>query len=536
MMGPLQLTGRIRIAMAAAAASLLLGAASPVSAQVTAFKQALAESASSTEALSDFYRGTGFEPIWTGAEGQVRLQALFAAFEAASDHGLPADRFDTARLVAALDAARTPAEQGRIEAELTRLFLDYARMIESGVVVPRQVDSDIKRDISHTDPQTVLEAFLAAPRPTTFIRDLAPSSPEYARLLRQKARLQRLIAAGGWGPAVPNTRLEPGMTGPAVVALRDRLIAMGYLERSASGSYDSALERAVEAFQAAHGLTVDGVMGEGTVREINRSPEERLRAIAVAMERERWLNRDRGDRYVWVNLTDFSATIVDHEQVTFRTRSVIGADYDDRETPEFSDVMEFMVINPSWYVPRSIATGEYLPMLQRNPNAVRHLVITDSRGRAVNRGAVNFSAYNSRSFPFAMRQPPGPTNALGRVKFMFPNQYNIYLHDTPARSLFSREVRTFSHGCVRLNDPLEFGYALLAMQEDDPVSFFNSRLRSGAETRVNLEDPVPVHIVYRTAFTDVRGEMNYRRDVYGRDARVWQALRAAGVVLTAPGS
>ena len=130
-----------------------------------------------------------------------------------------------------------------------------------------------------------------------------------------------------------------------------------------------------------------------------------------------------------------------------------------------------------------------------------------------------------------MRQAPGPNNALGRVKFMFPNRYNIYLHDTPARSLFAREVRAFSHGCIRLNDPLEFGYALLALQEDDPRRYFNSRLNSGNETRVTLETPVPVHIVYRTAFTDVRGNMNYRRDVYGRDGRIWSALANAGVVL-----
>ena len=232
-----------------------------------------------------------------------------------------------------------------------------------------------------------------------------------------------------------------------------------------------------------------------------------------------------------MNLTDFTAAIVDNDVVTFSTRSVIGANDSDRRSPEFSDVMEFMVINPSWYVPRSIITKEYLPQLQRNRGAVRHLEITDNRGRVVNRNNVDFNQFNERNFPYSMRQPPSRGNALGLVKFMFPNRYNIYLHDTPAKNLFGREVRAYSHGCIRLNDPFDFAYALLAKQETDPKGFFHSTLRTGAETRVNLAKNVPVHIVYRTAYPDARGNMQYRRDVYGRDKRSWDALNNAGVTL-----
>ena len=253
------------------------------------------------------------------------------------------------------------------------------------------------------------------------------------------------------------------------------------------------------------------------------------------MERERWLNRPRGNRHIWVNLTDFTARIVDNDRVTFETRSVVGATPRDRQTPEFSDLMEFMVINPSWYVPRSIAVNEYLPMLQRNPGAVSHIEITDSNGRVVNRSAANFAQYTASTFPFSMREPPSAGNALGQVKFMFPNPYNIYLHDTPAQSLFARQVRAFSHGCVRLNDPFDFAYTLLARQTADPEAFFQARLRTGAETRVDLDDPVPVHIVYRTAFTTVTGELNFRPDIYDRDARIWDALAAQGVAVRAIG-
>jgi murein L,D-transpeptidase YcbB/YkuD len=236
-----------------------------------------------------------------------------------------------------------------------------------------------------------------------------------------------------------------------------------------------------------------------------------------------------------VNLPDFTARIVDHGKVTFETRAVIGKDVPDQHTPEFSDVMDHMVINPSWGVPRSIIVKEYLPLLQRNPNAVSHLQVIDNRGRVVPRGAVNFAAYSARSFPFGLRQPPSDSNALGKVKFMFPNEHNIYLHDTPAKNLFSHEVRAYSHGCIRLADPFDFAHALLALQSDDPRGEFERHLNSGRETRVELEQPIPVHLVYFTAFPGAKGQMTYRRDVYGRDAGLLQALEAAGVALPGVG-
>ena len=303
------------------------------------------------------------------------------------------------------------------------------------------------------------------------------------------------------------------------------------MPRNVKSVYDADMEKAVQRFQVRHGLEVDGVAGEGTMAEINIDPQARLRSVLVALERERWLNQDLGERHILVNLADFHVRIIDDGHETFRTRSVIGKNQSDRRSPEFSDVMEHMVINPSWFVPRSIATKEYLPKLKANPNAVSHLVITNARGQRVNRGAVDFSAYSTRNFPFNMRQPPGKSNALGLVKFMFPNKYNIYLHDTPEKHLFSQEVRAYSHGCIRLADPFDFAYALLAGQEDQPKEYFQRILKSGSETKVELDQPVPVHLIYRTAQTDEKGHIEYRRDVYGRDAKIWNALSEAGVTL-----
>ncbi|MDP5084394.1 MAG: L,D-transpeptidase family protein [Yoonia sp.] len=511
---------------------LSFGAVPQASAQVTEFRQAVAQAAANDPDLIAFYRERNFDGIWSTSADRNRRNALLVAFNSAADHGLPADRYDANGLIARLQAATTPQEQGRLEVELSRQFLDYARDLQTGILTPARIDPAIHREVPLRSPVGTLRAFVQS-NPGAFLRALAPSAPEYSRLMGEKMKLERLLASGGWGPTVPGRQYERGDSGAGVVALRNRLMMMGFLERTNTQTYDDSIFSAVQRFQQAHGLAIDGTVGPGTLAEINVGPERRLQSIIVAMERERWINRPRGERHIWVNLTDFTAKIIDNGVETFSTRSVIGARDRDRASPEFSDVMEFMVINPSWYVPRSIITKEYLPQLRNNPNAVRNLVITDSRGRVVDRSAADFSNYTAANFPYSMREPPNQGNALGLVKFMFPNQYNIYLHDTPAKSLFGREVRAYSHGCIRLADPFDFAYALLARQVGNPEEVFQTHLRSGREQRVDLEQPVPVHLVYRTAYTQPDGQMQFRRDVYGRDGLIWDALAREGVALRA---
>lgn len=518
--------------LTATAVAALTPAQGAAQASVTAFKQAIAAGASQNEAVADFYRDSGYDPIWTGPEedDRARRAALLDAVASAAIHGLPAERYRPDLLEAKMAAARSERDRGRLEVELTNTFLRYAHDMQTGILDPGRVVADIKREVPVRDDAELLDSFMAE-APTPFFRSLMPRAPEYSRLLKVKMQLERLVASGGWGDTVPGKKLELGDTGDAVIALRNRLISMGYLENNARTEYDANIQRAIYGFQFDHGLEADGTAGASTLAEINKSAKERLGQVLVAMERERWMNIPRGDRHIWVNLTDFSAAIMDDDKVTFRTRSVIGKDQSGRRSPEFSDEMDHMVINPQWFVPRSIVTKEYLPKLQANPYAVSHLHVTDRSGRVVSRGSVNFNAYSARSFPFSMRQPAGPRNALGLVKFMFPNKYNIYLHDTPAKALFEREVRAYSHGCIRLNDPFDFAYTLLARQTDDPIKFFHTYLETDLEARVDLEQHVPVHIVYRTVFTDARGKAHYRRDVYGRDALILDALVSEGVAV-----
>lgn len=497
------------------------------------YRQSVAVAAVDDADLTRFYRENDYAPIWTdGSEiAKRRLQALFHAIAMAEYHGLPLERYQADRLRARISAIGNIEESGAVDVAISRTFLKLAEDMHGGILVPNEVDDDIKRDGAEKARISFLEDFIKA-EPRQFFRTLPPQSFEYAQLMKEKMRLERVIARGGWGRSVTAEMLKPAAQGAEVVALRNRLIAMGYMAYSVSPGYDSALQDGVQAFQAAHGLAEDGVAGPATMQQINISAETRLQSVMVAMERERWLPHERGARHILVNLTDFTARIIDDGREVFRTRAVIGKDSNSRRSPEFSDEMEHMVINPTWHVPRSIVVNEYLPQMQRNPNAAGHLVLYDRRGRPVPRAAIgNFNIFNKSNFPFAMKQPPSNRNALGLVKFMFPNKYNIYLHDTPSKNLFARAKRDFSHGCIRLQDPFEFAYMLLARQTDDPRGLFHSKLSTGREILVPLEKKVPVHIIYRTAVIETDGSVQYRGDVYGRDAKIWQALKQAGVSL-----
>ncbi len=513
--------------------TLLVGSfwnAKPADAQVTAFKQAIAEAAAKDRDIAAFYKSNGYTGIWTGnsSNDRRRRQELIRAIGSADVHGLPVARYDADGLMARMKAAKTPRQRGFVEVEMSRVFLLLSRDMQTGVLIPSDIDSGIQRQVPYRSRVSYLTA-ISKDNPKSFFRALPPNTNEYARLLKEKQRLERLIAKGGWGPLVPGKSLKPGATGDAVIALRNRLISMEYMGRNSVTTYDGKVQKAVQMFQQDHGLTPDGTVGPGTMAEINKPMQYRLQTVIVAMERERWMNQERGKRHVLVNLTDFSARIIDNDNVTFETRAVVGKNAYDRRSPEFSDMMEFMVVNPTWNVPRSIAVKEYLPMLKRNPNAAGHMRIYNARGQVIDRSVVDFNAFSTSNFPFDIKQPPSRRNALGLVKFMFPNKHNIYLHDTPAKNLFAREKRDFSHGCIRLQQPFEFAYELLSKQEKNPQQVFKAHLDTGRETIIELEQHVPVHIIYRTAFTRAKGHMQYRRDVYGRDGLIWKALVNAGV-------
>ncbi|MEL6794532.1 MAG: L,D-transpeptidase family protein, partial [Pseudomonadota bacterium] len=290
------------------------------------------------------------------------------------------------------------------------------------------------------------------------------------------------------------------------------------------------------AFQRRHGLNDDGVAGRRTIAALNATAAERTEQVIVSLERLRWMNKELGQRHVHVNLADFTVKLIEDGEVAFQERVVVGKARRHR-TPEFSDEMTYMVFNPIWHVPYSIASEEILPKLQEDPEyLLKKNMRLLTRDGALGPDATlhDWSLYSENDFPYLVKQGSGGGNALGRVKFMFPNQFAIYLHDTPSKRLFKKDARAFSHGCVRVQDPMAFARALLAPQTDDPAAFVDRQLARSGERRINLQEPVPVHLTYLTAWVDEAGTQQFRDDVYGRDGRILAALKAEGVA--APGA
>ncbi|MEM6972586.1 MAG: L,D-transpeptidase family protein [Pseudomonadota bacterium] len=506
--------------------------------------------------LAAFYEARGHAPAW-GAAGEIapeRARALKAAIADAPRHALPMARFRPVEL----DAALARPWDARAEMLFAEVYLDYARAVSSGLLTPRRLGRDFDVRPIRPEVSALMTDLATSQDPDGLLAALVPSDPDYAALMtRHEALVALAEQPEAWGPALPKGRsLKEGDRGPRVAALRARMIAMEYLEPArpavdadaalvaADGDgvaftmttvpdelYDPTLVEAVKAFQARYGLNTDGVVGPATRAVLNTSPAKRARQVAVNLERIRWNNGkiDRDGRRVMVNMPDFRVDVMEGDEIAFTTRAVIGK-YK-HQTVEFSDTMDHMVINPTWHVPMSIARNEILPKLREDPGYLEARNMTLVSGE--DPWLIDWETMTPSDFPGRVRQAPGPGNALGRVKFMFPNNHAIYLHDTPQRGLFRRDNRAYSHGCVRVERPLELAHYLLSGQVDSPERSFQRWLRTGREIYVNLDQPLPVHLVYRTAFTDADGQPAFRSDVYRRDAKVAAALEKAGVSLPA---
>mgnify|MGYP003646676276 CR=1 FL=1 len=500
--------------------------------------------------MTEVYAARDWAPIWLGDRPARVAASMLAAFEGADAHALPPVA-DAAALRARIDAlsdmtgAAAAAETAALDIALSLAAGRYGGELASGTLEPRRVDGEIHVDPQRPDRAALLAALAAAPEPRRALEAMAPADPGYDALRGRLSAFRKLIAEDGWTAPAPDARvLRRGDVGPEVARLRARLIELGdaapelatvVVASNAAAAppagFDDGLERAVIRFQTRHGLNADGVVGRRTIEAMTDTAADRLRQIAVNLERMRWLNRDLGDRRIVVNQADFTMTLFDQGKEIETMRVVVGKAKRHR-TPEFSDVMTHMVVNPSWNVPRSIATREILPALQSDPSYLdRNNMVLIPKGDvpAPDPYATDWSTYSAGNFPWRVKQAPGAGNSLGRVKFMFPNQFAIYLHDTPARSLFAKDMRAFSHGCVRVERPIDLAHLLLEGQVSDPVGKFQEWRDRGKEIWVKIDNPLQVHLIYRTAWVDPQtGVDQFRADVYGRDATVWAALEKAG--------
>lgn len=492
----------------------------------TAEDMALAEAVSGDPQLAAFYGANGLDPIFAGRRGPVLRAALAEVAGESARHGIAPERYDPAVL-------DRPASTIVIEIAQARILARYLHDMTGGVVHPASIDPQIKREVRRPALARMMADFAQAPDPAAYLRQVQPHDPAYLALQAALAGPQDLIVSADLPPA-PTALWRVGMRGEGVLPLRERLASLGFQAGSDDPAvYDAALSQQVARYQEAVGLRPDGVAGPETIGRLNddgTGDNPRSRAIAVAMERLRWMGgEDLGSRHVWVNIPEFAASIMDGGHEVFRTRVVVGKTDHDLRTPEFSDRMEYVVVNPRWNVPRSITVKEYLPRLKANRYAVTHLDIVDGRGNVIARDRIDFSRYDAGNFPYRMRQKPSDDNALGLVKFIFPNPWNIYLHDTPTKHLFASSSRAYSHGCVRVSDPFDLATQLLSGQSSDPRALFQRALDGGRETWLHLEPELPVHLVYFTAFPDQTGQIRVFPDIYGRDAEVWAALQTASL-------
>lgn len=492
----------------------------------------LAGLAASHPDLAAFYGANGLRPIFAGPDGHARREALIAAVSTAADHGLPPARYqpDLLRRLHG-QAAGDPAN----EVAFARVFARWVHDLGGGIVDPRRIDPSIKREIIRPDTVALMHEFQRSATPATVLTRVAPQDPRYVQLQQALNAGDDLIAPADL-PQVEPGLWRPGSSGVPVLHLRARLAAMG-LDAGASGNpvYDAALAQAVTAYQTRTGLVADGIAGPRTVQMVNRRLAGGNRDILISLERMRWLaGHDLNARHVWVNLPEFNARILEGGRQVFETRAVIGKHGSEFRTPEFSDAIEYMVVNPRWNVPRSMAVRDYLPRLQANRHAVAHLDVIDANGNVVSRDRVDFNRYTAQNFPYRLRQKPSDDNAMGRVKFMFPNPWNIYLHDTPTRHLFDHSTRAYSSGCIRIGRPFDLAYELLRDSASDPQARFHRALDSGRETWLHLDNEIPVHLVYFTTFPDPDGTIRRYPDIYDRDAGVFAALERAALETPAP--
>jgi murein L,D-transpeptidase YcbB/YkuD len=475
--------------------------------------------------LPDLYAGRRFRPLWSEAE---RRRELLALVRASAEQGLnPADYHLAVLERHADDIGAEGDPYGRADRDLlmTDALARLAHHLVYGKVEPSRLDPhwNFHPDTEEGDPVATLQAALEAESLAGFF-SLERGAP-YRQLVAALARYRNIAAAGGWQAIPAGPALKPGMRDPRVAAVRSRLAAEIPLPAAPDPwQYDDSVEAAVAAFQRRYGLEADGVVGARTLAAMNLPVAARIDQIRVNLERARWvLERPERD-YLLVNIAGFRAFLMRGDAIHWETRVVVGQPY--RRTPVFRSRIVYLVFNPTWTVPPVILKNDVIPEAIADPAAVirRDLQVVAADGSVVAPQEVDWARYRSGALPYQLVQAPGPGNALGRVKFILPNRYNVYLHDTPGRELFRSADRSFSSGCIRVERPLELAALLLDGDPDWGPAEVEAAVATGLTRTVFLPRPVPVMILYWTAGMGPDGEFGFYPDVYERDAAVLRAL------------
>jgi L,D-transpeptidase YcbB len=420
--------------------------------------------------------------------------------------------------------------RARFDVLLTDGLLLYARHLLEGKMEPHRLDPSFnykRRDFIPEKIAANLKQAIQEHSLTQAIDAIRPSSAFYLQMKAALVHYRALADAGRFRPLSPEVLLKPGQSHSNIVALRKRLRDTGYLDPDDTRSdyYDDQLVEAMRQFQQDHGLDVDGIVGRQSYELLNLSYAARVDSLRINMDRLRWLVQDPSREYIVVNIAGFELYYIRHDELIWETPVMTGTV--EHQTPIFTERLKYLEFNPTWTVPRSIILRSLLPKFKANPNYVvdNNYDLIDRAGKKVNPLALNWSALNNNNFPYSVVQQPGENNALGRVKFIFPNRYAVYLHDTPSRALFSRSARAFSSGCVRVKQPLLFAQLLLDDPETWPLSEVEALVESRKpQQRVFLKRDIDINLMYWTTSPTRGGKLQFHRDIYNKDAAALVAL------------
>jgi len=501
-----------------------------------------------SDVLPGFYRAREFRPAWIDDDLSLTdARAYLAALRLVAADGLDPANYHLAAiesLISEIDGARKkdlrlvrPEALADLEMLLTDSFLLCGSHLVKGQVNPETVQSEwfIKGRVE--DLVAVLEKGLAAKDVPGAFDSLRPAYAVYRGLRKAYDDYVRLAAAGGWPAFPPGPKLVRGDRGERVKALRRTLAAMGDLPgRDGEDDpelFDDGLERAVTSFQRRHGLGPDGAVGVETAAALGVSAAERLKQIRANLERWRWITQDLGEKYVLVNVADFRVSVYEAGRAVMSMPAIVGRAY--RRTPDFSGRMSHITINPTWSVPPRLAREDILPKVLKDPAylAKKSFRIFESwaeGARELDPAAVDWTQVKPDSLSYKFRQDPGPQNSLGRMMFMFPNKFDVYIHDTPERELFDRAVRNLSSGCIRVQRPFDLAVYMLRDDPDWTKEKLEKALAAEDTRVIRIRTPLGVHVLYWTAWLGGDGRAQFRQDIYLRDAALVRALdeRAVG--------
>jgi murein L,D-transpeptidase YcbB/YkuD len=487
------------------------------------------EKIAALQLIPQFYARRDFTLAW---HSDRNIEELLTAIDASADEGLIPGDYHQDALHAMFELYRTgempTCERADFDILLTDALIRLGYHYSYGKVDPKRLDShwNLKRELPGDDPVQLLQESIDADSLSVSLRQLAPNSPFYDEMKAALSHYQALQAKGGW-PSIPEgPSIKPGMKDARLESMRQRLTITGDLQNPVSDDpayYDDGLQAAVIRFQERHSLDSDGIIGRSTLAAMNLPISDRINQIRVNLERARWVYRNLPSEFLVTDIAGFRASLIRNGQVVWESVVQVGKPY--RATPVFQDSMQYLEFNPTWTVPPTILQKDILPKLREDPGYLqeKEMEVIDSTGAAIDASSIDWSTVTSKNFRYMLRQKPGPKNALGRVKFMFPNKYAVYLHDTPYKSGFKRAERAFSSGCIRVQKSFELAEILLNDPQNWSREKIEQTIEAGQTKSVPLKTKLPVFLLYWTVGAK-DGRFYFKPDVYSRDAAVLAAL------------